>query len=161
MYLFIFTVLAVVFQYANSKSILDKYEVDIKKYKAEVEKLEAEQEVLNDKMFDLSNFNFEGDQDAIDYYEDQGINTEELLPRLKDGLLEMNVYEGVDHPIVPFASMTENKIIIDRIKIVNHKWILANFTDGKHWGELFINYEVTDKGEIIYKLDDYFLYPVN
>lgn len=161
MYLFIFTVLAVVFQYANSKSILDKYEVDIKKYKAEVEKLEAEQEILNDKMFDLSNFNFESNQDAIDYYEDQGVNTEELLPRLKDGLLEMNVYEGVDHPIVPFASMTENKIIIDRIKIVNHKWILANFTDGKHWGELFINYEVTDKGEIIYKLDDYFLYPVN
>lgn len=161
MYLFIFALLAVVFQYANSKSILDKYEVDIKKYKAQVEKLEVEQDLLDDKIFELSAFNFEGNQQAIDYYEDQGINTEELIPKIKDGLLEMNVYEGVDHPIVPFASMTENKIIIDRIKVVNHKWILANFTDGKYWGELFINYEVTDKGEIIYKLDDYFLYPVN
>ena len=33
MYLFIFTVLLVIFQYANSKHILESYEVDINKAK--------------------------------------------------------------------------------------------------------------------------------
>ncbi|MFD1061758.1 hydrolase [Winogradskyella litorisediminis] len=161
MYLFIFAVLAIIFQYTNDKNILDKYEKDIKTYKAKVAELEDERNALNDKIFDMSHFTFEGNQEAVDYYENKGINTENLVARLKDGLLEMNVYEGIDHPIVPFASMTESKIIIDQIRVLNHKWILANFTDGQHWGELFINYEVTDKNEIIYKLDDYFLYPIN
>ena len=161
MYLFIFSVLLIIFQYANSKGIIDKYEKDINTFKTKITDLEDERIKLNDRVFDLSFFTIDGNEEAVDYFENQGVNTEELLPKIKDGLLEMNVYKGVDHPIVPYASMTESKIIIDQIRILNHKWILANFTDGKHWGELFINYEVTDKGEVIYKLDDYFLYPVN
>ncbi|WP_296379306.1 hydrolase [Winogradskyella sp.] len=161
MYLFIFSVLLIIFQYANSKGIIDKYEKDINTFKTKITDLEDERIKLNDRVFDLSFFTIDGNEEAVDYFENQGINTEELLPKIKDGLLEMNVYKGVDHPIVPYASMTESKIIINQIRILNHKWILANFTDGKHWGELFINYEATDKGEVIYKLDDYFLYPVN
>ena len=57
--------------------------------------------------------------------------------------------------------MTGGKIVIDQISILNHKWILADFTDGEHRGELFINYEVNDSGEISYSLKDYFLYPIN
>ncbi|MBT8244228.1 MAG: hydrolase [Winogradskyella sp.] len=161
MYLFIFAVLAIIFQYSNSKNILDKYEKDIKIFKAEIKDLEDERINLNDKIFDLSNFNFDGNQEAIDYFENQGVNTDILLQKLKDGLLETNIYEGVDHPIVPYASMTESKIMIDQIKVLNHKWILANFTDGKYWGELFINYELDNSGEVAYKLTDYFLYPIN
>ncbi|SHH56924.1 hypothetical protein SAMN05444148_2338 [Winogradskyella jejuensis] len=161
MYLFIFAVLAIIFQYTNDKRILDKYEKDIKTYKVKVAELEDERVKLNDKIYDLSYFNIEGNEEALTYFEDQGINTEELLPKLKDGLLEMNAYQGVDHPIIPYASMTESKIIIDQIKVLNHKWILANFTDGKHWGELFINYEVNEEGKLSYKLTDYFLYPIN
>ena len=142
MYLFIFSVLLIIFQYANSKGIIDKYEKDINTFKTKITDLEDERIKLNDRVFDLSFFTIDGNEEAIDYFENQGINSEELLPKIKDGLLEMNVYKGVDHPIVPYASMTESKIIIDQIRILNHKWILANFTDGKHWGELFINYEV-------------------
>lgn len=161
MYLFIFSLLLIVFQYANSKGIIDKYETDINKYKIENAELEEEQLQLLEMNEALMTFSIDGNEDAIDYFEDQGIDTKELLPKIKDGPLEMNVYKGVDHPIVPYASMTESKILINQIKILNHKWLLANFTDGKHWGELFINYEVTNKGEVIYKLDDYFLYPIN
>lgn len=161
MYLFIFALLAIIFQYSNSKRILDKYEEDIKTFKSKISNLEDENAALNDKLYDLSVFNIEGNEDAITYFEDRGFDYEELLPKFKDGLLEMNVYEGIDHPIVPYASMTESKILIDQIRILNHKWILTNFTDGKHWGELFINYEVDDMGKIRYKLTDYFLYPIN
>ncbi|TCK69230.1 hypothetical protein DFQ05_0750 [Winogradskyella wandonensis] len=161
MYLFIFAVLAIIFQYSNSKNIIDKYEKDINTFKEKISKLEDDKKALNDKIYDLSYFTVDGNEEALTYFEDKGLDTEELLPKLKDGLLEMNVYDGVDHPIISYASMTDSKIMIDQIKILNHKWILANFTDGKHWGELFINYDVSDEGEITYKLSDYFLYPIN
>ena len=161
MYLFIFSVLLIIFQYMNSKGIIDKYEKDISTFKSKISDLEDQKEKLNDKFYDLSFFNIIGNEDAITYFEDQGFNFDELLPKIKDGLLEMNIYEGIDHPIIPYVSMTESKIMLDQIKVINHKWILTNFTDGMHWGELFINYEINESGAIDYKLTDYFLYPIN
>ncbi|RNC87349.1 MAG: hydrolase [Winogradskyella sp.] len=161
MYLFIFSVLLIIFQYVNSKNIIDKYEKDIKTYKSKQLKAEEDLRMMSDKTQELSYFTIDGNEEALTYFENQGFNIETLLPKLKDGLLEMNAYKGIDHPIVPYASMTESKIVIDYIQVLNHKWILTNFTDGKHWGELFINYEVNEVGEITYKLTDYFLYPIN
>jgi hypothetical protein len=41
-YAFLFTLLVVVFQYVNSKQIIDKYEKDIKIYKVKLKQLEME-----------------------------------------------------------------------------------------------------------------------
>ncbi len=40
LYLLLFSLLLNVFQYVNSKSIIDKYETDIHKFKTKIEKLE-------------------------------------------------------------------------------------------------------------------------
>jgi hypothetical protein len=40
LYLLLFSLLINVFQYVNSKSIIDKYETDIKKIKTKIENLE-------------------------------------------------------------------------------------------------------------------------
>jgi len=46
-YALLFALLVIVFQYANSKRIIDKYEKDIKKFKAKIEVLErSEAEAL-------------------------------------------------------------------------------------------------------------------
>ncbi|MDO1500658.1 hydrolase [Winogradskyella maritima] len=161
MYLFIFALLAVVFQYVNSKNILDKYEEDITKLKGKNKVLEEQTLQLQEANEDLSYFRVEGNEDALSYFESLGYKTEELIPAIRDGLYNMNNYEGDDHPIVPYASMTDQQILINRVRILNHKWILANFTDGKHWGEIFVTYELDDKGGLTYDLGEYFLYPVN
>lgn len=49
-YAFLFTVLVVVFQYVNSKQIIDKYEKDIKIYKDRIEQLEAQNSELESKL---------------------------------------------------------------------------------------------------------------
>jgi|TARA_B110000046_G_C12956232_1_gene382383 hypothetical protein len=41
LYLLVFSLLVNVFQYVNSKGIIDKYEKDIKKFKAKIEVLET------------------------------------------------------------------------------------------------------------------------
>ena len=49
-YAFLFTVLVVVFQYVNSKQIIDKYEKDIKIYKDSIEQLEVQNSELESKL---------------------------------------------------------------------------------------------------------------
>ena len=49
-YAFVFSILLIVFQYVNSKQIIEKYEVDIKKCKNVTEKLEMENFMLKSQL---------------------------------------------------------------------------------------------------------------
>jgi len=159
MYLFIFSVLLLIFQYVNSKNIIDKYESDIVTVKAQLSESEKTVKSLEEQNFEMSYFNIDRNEDALTYFEAQGYNTEKLIPAILDGLYSMNDYEGDDHPIVPYVSMTDSKLLINKIRILNHKWIIANFTDGEFWGEIFVSYEIDDNNQLKYKLVEYLMYP--
>jgi hypothetical protein len=158
LYLFMFASLLVVFQYVNSKSIIEKYEKDIIKAKDKVSIYKDSIMTLQDENLELMYFNLENNEDAISYFENKGLNVSELIPFIKDELYKLNEVKG-EHPLVPYASMTDGKILINNMRLLNHKWIIADFSDGKYWGELFLTYEITDEGKLDYELKEYFLYP--
>ena len=159
MYLFIFSVLLIIFQYVNSKNIIDKYDFDIKKLQFKSIEKDSIISTLEEQNFELNYFNIDRNEDAISYFEAQGYDTDELVPAIRDGLYTMNNYEGDDHPIVPFVSLTDSKLVINKIRIMNHIWIVANFTDGKYWGEIFLTYSIDENNDLKYKLVEYFMYP--
>lgn len=159
MYLFIFSVLLIIFQYVNSKSIIDKYEEDIKTFKSKIAENENVVTALEDQNFELNYFNIDRNEDALSYFEAQGYNTDQLVPAIIDGLYKMNDYTGEDHPIVPYVSMTGTKLLINKIRVLNHRWIVANFTDGEFWGEIFVTYSIDEENNLKYKLVEYFMYP--
>tara|TARA_R110002124_G_scaffold135079_2_gene297921 strand:+ start:32800 stop:33288 length:489 start_codon:yes stop_codon:yes gene_type:complete len=159
MYLFIFSVLLIIFQYVNSKNIIDKYEEDITTFKSKIIDNEKTIATLEDQNFELNYFNIDRNEDALSYFEAQGYDTDELIPAITDGLYSMNNYEGDDHPIVPYVSMTGSKLLINKIRIMNHRWIVANFTDGEYWGEIFVTYSIDKNNNLSYKLVEYFMYP--
>ena len=159
MYLFIFSVLLIVFQYVNSKNILDKYEEDIARYKTTINEQREKIVSLEDRNFELNDFTINNNEEAYTYFEKKGFDIEKLIPAISDGLFEMNNYSGEDHPIVPFVSMTDSKLLINKVRIINHRWILANFSDGENWGEIFVSYHIEKDGNLKYTLEDYFLYP--
>lgn len=160
MYLFIFAVLLMIFQYANSKSILDVYEVDIKKAHDRVEVYKDSIVSMNATISEMRLFDLEYDDEALDYFEDQDYNSMELIPFIKDELYKLNDYKSEVHPIIPYASMTKNRMLIKTIRILNQKWLVASFTDGKHWGQMFLTYELVDGKELKFKLVESFMYPM-
>lgn len=159
MYLFIFTVLLVLFQYVNSKNVLDKYETDIKSIKETNKILRDSVALLEDKVLDLSYFNLEGNEDALTYFENDGYDVSKLIPFIKDELYTLNEFKG-EHPIIPYASSEGRKLLINNVKLLNHKWIITDFSDGEFWGELFITYEITEAKELKFRLVESFLYPL-
>lgn len=159
MYLFLFSLLLVIFQYVNSKRILENYEKKANTAQEVVKAYKDSIMALEDENLELLYFNVENNDDALSYFEDSGYDTRELIPFIKDELRKLNVYEGDDHPIIPYASMTDAKIMINKVKLLNHKWIIADFSDGKFWGELFLTYEITEEQELKFRLVEYFMYP--
>jgi len=153
MYLFIFTFLLVLFQYVNSKNIIESYDNKLTNYIAKNEKLEDSIQLMKAREAEaIYAFRFDTNDSAMTYIEDEGFRVSEFIPFIKDQLLELNIYETEDHPLVPYASMTDNKMMIDQIRLLNHKWIIASFTDGTYWGEMLLKYEVIDKSELKFKV---------
>ena len=37
--------------------------------------------------------------------------------------------------------MAEKFMSVDKVKVINHKWVLCSFTDGEFWGEMILRYE--------------------
>ena len=157
-YLFIFSLLLILFLFMNSKSIIEDYDKNLSKMEVRAEVYEDSIITLKDENFELMRFSLEFNDDAMSYFEDQGYKISELIPFIKDELYKLNVYEGDDHPLVPYASMTGNKMMINSIRLLNNRWIIADFSDGKYWGEMIMTYEITDKQELKFKLLDYLLY---
>lgn len=166
MYLFIFSLLLLLFQFINSKNIFDDsnqkvatYKEKITNYRADIAKYKDSIISLNDKVYDLSLFSMDGNEPAITWLLNEGYKADQVLPIIRDGLYSLNEAEG-EHPLIPYASSAGNKMLISSVRIINHRWILANFTDNQFSGELFIGYDFNEKGELNYNLIDSFLYPI-
>ena len=48
--------------------------------------------------------------------------------------------------------------LINTIKVLNHKWLIADFSDGTNWGELFVAFNIDQSGKINFELKEHFLY---
>jgi len=60
--------------------------------------------------------------------------------------------------LIPYAVM-DRTFLINKVKVLNHKWLVADFTDGTNWGEIFLTYEIDVVGEVSFELKEHFLYP--
>ena len=160
MYLFVFSVLLILFQYVNAKRVFEDMDNKLGSYKSQLEKYKDSVLVLQDDIMEVSHFNLNRNEDAISYFEDEGYKIDELIPFIKDELYKLNEVKG-EHPMLPYGSSEGRKMMINTVKLLNHKWIIADFSDGEYWGEIFLTYEITENKALKFNLVEYFLYPFN
>lgn len=158
MYLFVFSILLVLFQYVNSKRVFEDMNNKLEVRQSQLEKYKDSVEVLQNNIIELSHFNLEKNEDALSYFENDGYKVDKLIPFIKDELYKLNEVKG-EHPIVPYVASEGKKMMINTVKMLNHKWIIADFSDGQYWGEMFLTYEINEKRELKFNLVEYFLYP--
>lgn len=157
LYLFVFTALIALYLAISSNRQVQSREEQLENMEANMEKLGDSLQEARLEALDMQYFSLENNDDALAYYDHLGL--EDPARYIADKLLETNEQKG-DNPLVPYEGM-ENSFKINKIKILNHKWIIADFSDGKFWGELFINYELKDDGSVDFVLTDHLLYSRN
>ncbi len=108
------------------------------------------------RLDDSDHFSLEKNENARDYFADYDVP--KLLPQIRESLLAYNdspkgnIYTGQE-------KLGEQKFIISKMKILNHRWIIAEYSDGQYWGESLLKYFVEKDGKITFQLMDSFLYP--
>lgn len=159
LYLFILALLFNVFTYAYFSKNL-KFENE--RYTQLDKKLRDSLEITKEALGEANYFALETNQNAQDYFEDKKTGEflahEKLIPFVKEQLISFNDKpEG--NPYVGMEKMSQQKFIINKAKVLNHRWIIAEFTDGTLWGEAIIKYFINDDKSVSFEVAETVLYP--
>ncbi len=152
-YLFAFTALILVFQLVNSSKVV-KYQAEtIAEKIARIDTLKVALDKVESKYEDDVYFSLDQNLEAQAVYPDD--DPAVIIERVKDKIYESNSVKG-DNPLVLYSGAGK-KFLINKIKVLNHKWVIADFSDGTDWGEVLIEYQING-AEIKLNVLDQLLY---
>ena len=160
LYLFILAVLINVFTYA--------YFTKIGSF--EKERLEKQNKRLTDSIATVSQrideanyFSLENNQNAQNYLEVSATNGryipfDKLIPHVTEKLLDLN-QNPKGNPFTGQEQIGAQKFIINKVKVINHRWVIADYSDSEYWGEVLLKYFVNEDESVDFVVIDSFLYP--
>jgi len=129
----------------------------LEKKQSQLKALKDSLKVEKRRFFENVYFSLDTNEEALVYFED--LDFPVTSARIKDALYDTNLL-GEEESLVPYAQMG-GKFLINKIKVLNHKWAIADFSDGTFWGELLIKYQVAADGTLTFTVLEHFLYATN
>ncbi len=156
LYLFLFVSLWVVFQYVNNTKVYEGQQKQIISLEEKHQKTLDSIDVLQQKLAETEYFGLRTNVNAYDYYENSDKDIEDIIQQVSDGIYSKNTLEG--NPFVPYEG-DERQYQVNQIHLLNHRWVIADFSDGNTWGELLIEYFINEDNSIDYRVIDDLLYP--
>jgi hypothetical protein len=158
LYLFILAVLMNIFTYMyySKKNIFDETQ-----FKTTNTKLKDSLTSISAKLDDANYFALENNQNAQDYLNSgegiKNISYEKLIPLVKEKLMDLNE-NPKGNPYTGQDQIGAQKFIINKAKVLNHRWVIADFSDGEYWGEVLLKYFVNEDESITFETVQSILY---
>lgn len=116
---------------------------------------------LNDKLYDANVFSLENNDRAQNYLVESNLNDiPAFAEKVKQALLAYND-DKEGNKYTDQVKMGEQKFIINKVKLLNHRWIIANYSNGTLWGEVLLKYFADEKGTISFEIMNSYLYPAS
>lgn len=138
LYALVFSLLFNVFQYVNSTKILDTKELEVQKVKTHLK-------TSRDSILQLSNANYfalESDEDAQEYFYSNNLDYQKVAIKVKEDLIALNENKQ-GNALIPYEPIDEKPFIVNTSKILNHRWLVAEFSNGDLWGQILVKYFVS------------------
>ena len=148
-----FIVLIMIFISTNYIKISSSNNSTAKSLSIKIDSLKKKYKLLDKRYSDEIYFSLNDNQEALAYF--SNIEVDSIVSFIRDQLYEKNFDNNNDF-FIP-VSNSNNKYLINKVKILNHKWIIADFSNGNRWGEMWIEYHFNEN-EINFYIKDYFLY---
>ncbi|PTX06365.1 hypothetical protein C8P65_10721 [Capnocytophaga leadbetteri] len=108
---------------------------------------------LTDERDEALNFSLETNELSQQYFEDLKIvNPSQIVI---NALMELNIKEK--NPYI--KSESNGRFLINKIRILNEKWVICEFSDGELWGDLLLEYHIDGNQKPTFKTLDEVIHP--
>jgi len=155
LYLFIFSLLINVFTYmfftGKQKFEDERLVATEAKIKTAKDSLVTEKKKLESENY----FTLENDVNAKEYF--AGKDVKAISIKVRDEIYKQNITPG-GNPLVGYPAMDGSPFTVAKIRVLNHRWVIADFTNGKHWGEVILKYFIEENGSVSFERADSILY---
>jgi hypothetical protein len=152
-YLLIFISLIALYLFVSDMNKSEAFAASQERMSKRVDTLKDSIAQLVVEQTDNAYFSLAVNRDAQQAHPD--FNPAELQSILEDHVLSTN-----DNPNGnPLLSSLGPDWIINKIHIVNHQWVLADFTNGTQWGDALILYQINTNGKPRLRLLNHVMYP--
>jgi hypothetical protein len=111
----------------------------------EVQKVKAQLKTSRDSVMQFSNANYfalESDEDAQEYFFSNNLDYQKVAVKVKEDLIVLNENKNGNR-LVPYEPIDGKPFIINTSKILNHRWLIAEFSNGDLWGQILVKYFVS------------------
>jgi hypothetical protein len=116
---------------------------------------------MTKKLDDGSYFSLAKNENAQNYFNPDNatktINIEKLIPVVTEKLMDLNS-NPKGNPFIGQDQIGANKFIINKVRILNHRWIIADFSDGEYWGEVLLKYFINEDESVSFETIQSFIY---
>lgn len=151
LYLFVIAIVFNVFTYMYYSKQLD---FEKKQSENFTKKAKDSLLVLGNRLDDADYFSLEKNQNALDYFYDpvsgNSVDILKSMPLIKDKLKDFN-NEPNGNPYTGYEPMNGKKFMVNKARFLNHRWIIADFTNGEMWGEAIIKYFLNEDGTVSFE----------
>lgn len=158
LYLTILFALTTLFTYVFLNS---EIQFEQKRSERKITKLRDSLTLVSNQLADADYFSLSKNENAQNYFENENsqkmIQYEKLIPVVTEKLLDYNS-NPKGNPFTGQDQIGTNKFIINKVKILNHRWLIADFSDGEIWGEVLLKYFVNEDETITFEVNQSLLH---
>ncbi|WP_348823097.1 hypothetical protein [Flavobacterium aestuarii] len=148
-------ILSLVFNVYTYMYLSKEVTFEQEKYKKTTVKLKDSLKVMTNKWSDADYFSLGKNENAQNYFEsaksEKIRNYTALVPYVTEKLLDLNV-NPKGNPYTGQEQLGANKFSINKIKVLNHRWIIADYSDGEYWGEVLLKYFINDDESVSFEV---------
>lgn len=116
---------------------------------------------ITKKLDEASYFSLAKNENAQNYFNPENatktISINKLIPIVTEKLLDLNS-NPKGNPFIGQDQIGANKFIINKVQILNHRWIIADFSDGEYWGEVLLKYFINEDESVSFETVQSFIY---
>lgn len=157
LYLFIIALLMNLFTYMHfsRKTVADGASSEVTN-----KKLRDSLTLVTNQLSDANYFSLEYNQNAQNYFmakPDNTIDYMKLIPLVNEKLMAFND-NPKGNPYTGQEQMGKSKFIINKVKVLNHRWVIADFSNGEYWGDVLIKYFPEDNGDVSFEVIQSIIY---
>jgi hypothetical protein len=154
-------ILSLVFNIYTYMYLSKEVTFEQEKYKKTTTKLKDSLVSVTNKLSDVDYFSLEKNENAQNYFEtaksEKIRNYTTLIPYVTAQLLDLNA-NPKGNPYTGQEQLGATKFSINKIKVLNNRWIIADYSDGEYWGEVLLKYFINEDESVSFEVNQTFLY---
>jgi hypothetical protein len=154
-------ILSLVFNVYTYMFLSKEVTFEQEKYKKTTTRLKDSLGSVSNKLSDANYFSLEKNENAQNYFEsaksDKIQNYVTLIPYVTAQLLDLNS-NPKGNPYTGQEQLGANKFLINKVKVLNHRWIIADYSDGEYWGEVLLKYFINEDESVSFEVNQSFIH---